>query len=166
MTNNKAIPVVSAIIERENNGSREILMQTRWKHEDDPKYTGTIELPAGTIKKYENIIEALKREVKEETGLDIEIKNLKTSKFYSPQGDDEAFAFIPFCGQQQTKEGKAAVGFVFICEVVGGKIKPQEDEVKDIKWVSIKEVREMLKNPKKLFALQIGALEFYLDSLS
>ena len=165
MTNDKSIPVVSAIIERENNGKKEILFQTRWKPKKDPKYSGTFEIPAGVIKKYENIVEALKREVEEETGLKVEIKNLKTSKIYSPQGDDESFAFIPFCGQQQTKEGKPWVGFVFICEVISGEIKPQKDEVKDIQWISVEKVKEILKTPKQLFALQIGALELYLKNL-
>ncbi len=159
------IPVVSAIIEREKNGGKEILLQTRWRLQSDPKYSGTIEIPAGQIDKYEDITVALKREVKEETGLDVDIKNLRTSKTYKPQGDDESFAFIPFCGQQQTKKGKPWIGFVFICEVIGGEIKAQKDEVKDIQWVSVEEVKKMLKNPKKIFALQIGALELYLDNL-
>jgi len=161
----KSIPVVSAIIEREINGKKEILMQTRWKPENDPKYSGAIEIPAGVIEKYENVMDALKREVKEETGLEVEIRDLKTSKIYRPQGDDESFAFVPFCGQQQTKQGKPWIGFVFICKTIGGEIKAQEDEVKDIRWVPVEEVEEMLKNPKQLFALQIGALELYLEHL-
>ena len=165
MVNNKSIPVVSAIIEREKNGKKEILIQTRWKPERDQKYSGTIEIPAGVIEKYENVIDALKREVKEETGLNVEIKNLKTSKIYKPQGDDESFAFIPFCGQQQTKQGNPWIGFVFICEAIGGEIKAQKEEVKDIRWVPVEEVKEILKNPKQVFALQIGALEIYLDYL-
>lgn len=162
---NQPIPVVSAIIERENNGRKEILIQTRWKPKRDQMYSGTFEIPAGVIEKYENILDALKREVREETGLEVEIKNLKTSKTYKPQGDDESFAFIPFCGQQQTKQGKPWIGFVFVCNVKGGKIKAQEDEVKDIKWIPIEEVKEMLKNPKQFFALQIGVLELYLSYL-
>lgn len=60
------IPVISAIIERSYNGKTEILIQTRWKPEKDPIYSGTFEIAAGWIEKYENVYDALKREVMEE----------------------------------------------------------------------------------------------------
>ena len=41
------LPIVSAIIEREHNGEQEILVQTRWKPERDPLYSGALEIPAG-----------------------------------------------------------------------------------------------------------------------
>ena len=165
MLKERPLPVVSAIIEREKDNKKEILLQTRWKPSSDPKYSGTFEIPAGIIEIGENIIDALKREVKEETGLGVEIKGLKSSKTYRPQGDDESFAFVPFCGQQQLKEGKPWIGFVFICKVVGGEIRPQKEEVRDIRWVSIDEVKELLKKPERFFALQLGALELYINSL-
>ena len=45
------IPVVSAIVEREHKSQIEILIQTRWKLKKDPIYSGTIEIPAGRIKR-------------------------------------------------------------------------------------------------------------------
>jgi hypothetical protein len=63
------LPIVSAIIEREHNGEKEILVQTRWKPERDPLYSGTLEIPAGGMHVYENVYDAVKREVLEETGL-------------------------------------------------------------------------------------------------
>ncbi len=65
-----AIPCVAAIIEKCENGKRYILMQRRYK-EDDKNTNGLLEIPAGKIREYENIFVALKREIKEETGLDI-----------------------------------------------------------------------------------------------
>ena len=32
------VPIVSAIIEREHHGEKEILVQTRWKPDRDPRY--------------------------------------------------------------------------------------------------------------------------------
>src|SRR5271154_4901651 len=94
------IPVVSAIIERVHDGEIEVLIQTRWKPERDAKYSGTFEIPAGWIDYYENVYDALKREVKEETGLNVTeiIPDIKT-KIHSPSNDG-AFAFLPFCCQQ------------------------------------------------------------------
>jgi 8-oxo-dGTP pyrophosphatase MutT (NUDIX family) len=50
-------------------GEKEILVQTRWKPDRDPLYSGTLEIPAGGMHVYENVYDAVKREVLEETGL-------------------------------------------------------------------------------------------------
>ncbi len=51
------VPIVLAIIEREHEGETEILVQTRWKPDKDPKYSGALEMPAGTLEKYETVYE-------------------------------------------------------------------------------------------------------------
>src|SRR4030095_102972 len=95
------LPIVSAIIEREHNGEKEILVQTRWKPERDPLYSGTLEIPAGGMHVYEDVYDAVKREVLEETGLRVTsfYPDIRT-KTYAPK-DDDCFAFVPFCCQQQ-----------------------------------------------------------------
>ena len=55
---------VAAIIEKILNTEKYILIQTRQK-EDGAETNGMLEIPAGKIREYENIFEALKREVKE-----------------------------------------------------------------------------------------------------
>lgn len=159
---NVCIPVVSAIVERVKDGKKEILVQTRWQPEIDPKYSGTIEIPAGWIDRYENVYEAVKREVFEETGLRVKkiIPEVKT-KEYSPR-DDSNFAFVPFCCQQQLKGGKPWVGFVFLCEAEDGELRHQEEETKDVRWIEVKELKKIFENtPKKIFTLQLGVLEYY-----
>lgn len=71
-SNQIALPFVSAIVERENDGEKEVLIQTRWRPNAEWNYHNTIEIPAGVLDKgYENVLDAVKREVKEETGLDV-----------------------------------------------------------------------------------------------
>ena len=65
-----AIPCVAAIIEKIVNNKKYILIQTRQK-EDGAETNGMLEIPAGKIREYENVFVALRREVKEETGLTI-----------------------------------------------------------------------------------------------
>ena len=65
-----AIPCVAAIIEKIINNEKYILIQTRQK-EDGAETNGMLEIPAGKIREYENVFVALRREVKEETGLTI-----------------------------------------------------------------------------------------------
>jgi 8-oxo-dGTP pyrophosphatase MutT (NUDIX family) len=158
-----AVPIVSAIIERERDGEIEVLIQTRWKPGIDPKYSGTLEIPAGGIGKHENVYAALKREVYEETGLRvIDIKPNVQTETYSRWGD-EVFAFVPFCCQQQTK-GTARVGFVFLCTVEDREPNPNRDEVRDIQWVNRRELRTLLEEtPERIFTFQLGVLHFYLD---
>ena len=55
---------VSAIIERLQNGQLEVLLQTRWKPEEDPKHSGLLEVPGGRIELGEDVYPALKREEK------------------------------------------------------------------------------------------------------
>ena len=159
------IPVVSAIIERTKNWAVEVLVQTRWKPDRDPEYSGTLEMPAGWIDKYENVYDALRREVFEETGLKIKkfYPDIKT-KVHEPR-DDSAFAFVPFCANQQLKGGQPWIGFVFVCEVEDGDPVPQEDEVKDIRWMKKEDLKDIFeKTPEKIFTLQLGVLDFYLNS--
>jgi len=156
--------IVSAIIERERNGELEVLIQTRWKPENDPVYSGTLEIPAGGMNKYENVYDAVKREVFEETGLKvIGFKpDIKTKK-YSPK-DDDCFAFVPFCCQQQLKGGLPRVGFVFLCEVEDGILKPAKREVKSIEWIDKTKLRRIVEEtPEKIFTLQLGVLDYYLN---
>lgn len=157
------IPVVSAIIERSRKGDTEILMQTRWKPDRDIEYSGMIEVPAGWIQPFEDVYSALAREILEETGLVITriISGVRTP-VYSSNGD-AAFAFRPFCCQQQLRGGLPWVGFVFLCEVEDQQPRAQADEVKDIRWVNLAKLGKMLEN-KEIFTLQAGVLQYYLSS--
>lgn len=160
-----SLPVISAIIERSKGGEKEILVQTRWKPKKDPKYSGCLEIPAGKIREFENVYEALNREVFEETGLKI-IKispDIKT-KIHSPSKDG-SFAFQPFCCQQQIKGGQPWIGFVFLCQVEDKEPIKEGDDTRDIHWMKKSELKKIFeKSPEKIFTLQLGALEYYFKS--
>jgi 8-oxo-dGTP pyrophosphatase MutT (NUDIX family) len=108
---------VSAIIERLCDGEWEVLLQTRWKPEEDPKYSGLLEIPGGRMEYGEDVYTTLKREVKEECGLDIEtVKPRKDVEIRGKYGT-VSVAFVPFCGEQYL--GSNYVGFVFVCTAKG-----------------------------------------------
>jgi len=156
--------IVSAIIEREYDGELEILVQTRWKLEKDPVYSGTLEIPAGGIHTYENVYNAVRREVREETGLRVKsfYPDIQTKIF--SQKDDGCFAFLPFCCQQQLMGGIPRVGFVFICQVDDQEFIPNNNEVKNIRWMKIPELRTIVETfPQKVFTLQLPVLVYYLE---
>jgi 8-oxo-dGTP diphosphatase len=156
------VPIVSAIIEREHEGEIEVLIQTRWKPERDPLYSGTLEIPAGGIHRYENVYEAVKREVLEETGLRVTsfYPDIRT-KTYAPK-DDDCFAFVPFCCQQQLKGGLPRIGFVFICQVEDAEPVPRPEEVRDIRWMKKADLQKIFEDtPERIFTLQLGVLDYY-----
>lgn len=158
------IPIVSAIIERDHDGEKEILVQTRWKPDRDPHYSGTLEIPAGGMHRYENVYDAVKREVLEETGLQVIsfYPDIRT-KTYAPH-DDDCFAFVPFCCQQQLKGGLPRVGFVFLCQVENAEPVPQHEEVRDVRWMKTSELRKIIEEtPERIFTLQLGVLDYYLN---
>ena len=158
--------VVSAIVERERDGKIEVLIQTRWKPERDPLYSGLLEIPAGCVDHYENVYDAIAREVFEETGLKVtRFKPDIRTKIFSNQ-DDDCFAFVPFCCQQQLRGGWPRVGFVFRCEVEDREPLPGEGEVKEIRWMARSELAEIIgKIPEKVFTLQLGVLDYYLRTV-
>ncbi|MFA6391335.1 MAG: NUDIX hydrolase [Patescibacteria group bacterium] len=159
-----SLPIISAIIERQKDGETEILVQTRWKPEEDPVYTGCLEIPAGKIREFENVYDALNREVKEETGLKITsiFPDIKT-KTHSPK-DDGSFAFQPFCCQQQTKGGRPWIGFVFICNVEDKTPLKEGDNTRDIRWIKKSELKRIFEEtPEKIFTLQLGVLDYYFN---
>lgn len=158
------IPFVGAIIERTSADVKEVLIQTRWKPDRDPKYSGTFEFAAGVMDRpFENVYEVLEREIKEETGLILKsIKGDSRTREFVPQGDDCAFGFRPYCCTQQLREGKPWIGFIFVCEVEEGEPTNQETETRDVRWVNVEEIRRLYKSdPQKFFTLEIPAWEYY-----
>jgi SAM-dependent methyltransferase len=159
-----AIPYCGAIIERDQNGEKEILMQTRWKPHADPVYSGTLEFPAGVLDKpFEDVHDTLAREIKEEAGLTLKaIRQDDRTPMATTGKDDEIMGFRPYCCTQQLKNGKPWIGFVFICEVEPGEPVAQLSEAKDAKWMSVDEVKDIYKNSsEKLFGLELPAWHYY-----
>ncbi|HET6746599.1 MAG TPA: methyltransferase domain-containing protein [Candidatus Saccharimonadales bacterium] len=163
-----AIPYCGAIVEREQNGEKEVLMQTRWKPHRDPVYSGTLEFPAGVLDKpFEDVHDALAREIKEEAGLTLKaIKQDNRTPALGTGKDDSVIGFRPYCCTQQLNNGKPWIGFVFICEVEPGEPTAQLSEAKDAKWMKVSEVKELYeKSPEKFFGLELPAWHYYFNEM-
>lgn len=158
-------PNISAIIERVQEGRKQILVGTRWKPARDPVYSGCLEIPAGHIDAYENVYETVRREVFEETGLKVRsIKPDIQTRVHSTSRDDAAFAFVPLCGQQQLRGGKPWISYAFICEVEDTEPVPNLDEVKDVQWMDYEELKRLFDHePERIFTFQLSALDFYFN---
>lgn len=169
MTNGQPKAIISAILLKKRGEEIKIFLQTRWKPKISPTYSGMLEIPAGAIDSYENVYDALKREVKEETNLDvIKILDDYQGSIIESRKNDKAFVFKPYICQQalETNNGLPWVGFVFLCEV-NGELKINENEANDPRWVSIKELENIVNNqPENIFPLQLPVLKYFIDNFS
>ena len=155
-----AKPCVGAIVEKDIDGEKCILLQTRFKR-DGGDTNGKLELPAGKIREYENILSALQREVYEETGLTI-TKIVGTGSLFSSHDKDvETISFEPFCVTQNMSGAYSIILLTFVCEADGDLLE-STDETQNIRWVKADLVRQMvLDEPEKFFFMHINALKKY-----
>ena len=134
------VPGVAAII---RDPQRRILVQRNKE--------GIWNLPAGAIDPGEKPAQAIVREVFEETGLNIRptgilgvIGGQPEYRMTYPNGDTIESTTI-----------------VFECEVVGGKLRPQDDETSKIQYFSIDNMPELVVPfPRDIFSDPVGGTFF------
>lgn len=110
---------VAAIITRQMDGATQILLTRR----NVPPFKGQWCLPGGHLDRYEPIKEAIRREVREETGLEFDA------------------AFFGSFDEIMPKHNIHAVVSVFAGEG-SGTLQAQESEVSEINWFSLHDACE------------------------
>lgn len=154
------IASVSAIIERIIEGEVAVYVQTRWKSTGG--YSETYEIPGGKIEAGEDVYVALRREVKEETGLEITKIKPEATTMVNGDAGQIGVAFVPFCGN--LFYGSFVVGFVFVCEANGDINYQNVNEAKNPRWIKLGELKRMIeKEPESFFPYYLGALKYYVD---
>ena len=154
-------PGVGGIIERMIDQVPYILIQERYK-DDAPLENGMIEIPAGKIREYENVYDCLRREIKEETGLDVvEIKGEAESAIYEANGY-QVLSYEPFSCAQNIKGYYPIMVHVFICKAEG-TLLIKTNETQNLKWVSLAELSEQLKRSEnRFYPMHVLTLKKYL----
>ena len=105
-----------------NNEGKVLLVKRK-----NPPNKGSWAIPGGKVKYGETLEEAVKREIKEETNLDVKVK--------------EPLAIVEII-----KEGFHYVIIDFICEIIGGEVKASSD-AEEAKFFSIEEIKELKTSP-------------------
>jgi 8-oxo-dGTP diphosphatase len=90
-------------------------------------WSGKWTVPGGKVEFGERILDAVKREAKEETGLDVEpVKLIEVDE--AIVGEERHYIFLNY-----------------LCKIVGGKLKPSSDAA-DAKWFSKEEIEKIETN--------------------
>ena len=150
-------PNARAIIERIINGKIEVVIQMRYE-ENKP---GLYEFPGGKIEHCESFFDALRREVKEETGLEI-IKiagEENVIRCENPYFGIECFR--PYAVYQTVNGKKDSLGAYFICAAVG-ELLIEGDHSKDIKWINLDQFQSMLDTEGLFSGMDRAAALLYL----
>lgn len=155
-----AKPGVGGIIEQIFNGVHYILLQTRYK-DDAPLEAGLIEIPGGKVRAFENIFDCLRREIFEETGLEVlEIEGEQESTVVEINGY-RVISYTPFACSQNLRGDYPIMVQTFICRAQG-EVVEQTDEARNARWVSVETLKEMLRNGERSFyPMDIATLKKY-----
>jgi 8-oxo-dGTP diphosphatase len=151
---------VRAIIERQTDNGVEILIQQRIK----PNEIGIpYELPGGRLEEFESFLSGLKREVKEETGLDIISISGAETKIETKEINTNVEVLQPFAVYQTLKGPVDSMGIYFRCRAEGNLLQ-EGDETKNIKWISIQELENAIrKNLIDVSWVDKSGILYYLD---
>lgn len=162
MTETFAIPCVGALIPRVVDSRPCLLLQERRKP-DIGVEDGLLELPAGKLREYENVFDALRREVQEETGLNVTRIRGEGEGFGREVLGYDIRTVTPYCVTQNLSGGYSILLSTFICEVEG-EPRAQEGETAAPRWIPLPELGQRLKHqPEAFYPLHLGALHKYLE---
>lgn len=152
-----------AIVERDTDDGTMIIVQVRNKPYEDGKW---LELPGGRIEEFESLVSALRREVREETGLEItSIEGLDT-RFETGSADANVECLVPFAVYQTIKGPVDSMGVYFLCRAEG-KLLATGDNTENIQWTPVKQIARWAKDePEKFGWVDRAGMLFYLRSKS
>lgn len=138
---------VRGIIIRKYENELQAIIQLR-KREGEPEM---YELPGGRINEYEKITDGLKREIMEETGLNvIKIYNEQESITTTGNGTKSSFSIEcikPFAAYQTIKGPVDSFGIYFVCEVEG-VLSTEGDDTADVHWENIDGIQKIIDDHK------------------
>ena len=113
--------------------------------ESNEKYYGQWNFPAGHVDEGENIMEGAIREVKEETGCDVKLTGL-----------------LPIKTVYQNDIPTLIVEFT--AEIINEDIKFDKNEILDVKWIDIEDIKNMDKNTLRALDTNKATFESFINN--
>jgi 8-oxo-dGTP diphosphatase len=148
-----------AIIERGGPDGKEVLIQERNKpHEGQT----CLELPGGRVEEFESLIDTLKREVREETGLELSFIQGQETRVETSGMDARVECLQPFAAYQTIHGLVDSFGLYFICQA-DGQLLAAGDETRGMGWMPISDIARLLNDAsERISFVDRAGLAFYL----
>jgi len=152
-----------AIIERNGQDGLEILVQVRNKPHEGGKW---IELPGGRFEEFESLVDGLRREVREETGLEISFIEGLDTRIETNRADTNVECMRPFAVYQTLRGPVDSMGVYFRCRAEG-QLLEVGDDTEHPHWVAVSEIERLMNDdPNQFLFLDLAGLVFYLKQVS
>jgi ADP-ribose pyrophosphatase YjhB (NUDIX family) len=150
------IPNVYGVVYREGGVEPAVLLQTRWKPESDPVNSGLLELPGGKWRSWERAEAALRREVAEESGIEIVVR---ATSHPLTQNQQEIARWEQVQVVQMVK-GPYPSMLVVLRASGHGEPLSRGDGSRDARWYAVRELSAFVKKSPELFTpLSLSVLQ-------
>lgn len=147
---------VRGLLVREAENEKQLIIQLRKKNGEPEVY----ELPGGRINEYERIVDGLKREILEETGLKVKSIYGERGAIVADGVSFKAECIKPFSAYQTLDGPVDSFGIHFICEVEGEPLT-RGDDTEDIHWADKEEIQNLI-NAHKFLGVDLPAVMMFL----
>lgn len=147
---------VRGLVVRESERGKELIIQLRNRAGEREVY----ELPGGRINEYEKMVDGLRREIMEETGLTIKGIWGERDSVITTGSSFSTECIKPYASYQTIEGPVDSFGVYFLCEAEGEPQKEGDDSA-DVHWAGLDEVQKVI-DEKRFSEIDLPAVLMWL----
>lgn len=147
---------VRGLVVRKSANGKQLLIQLRKRKGEAEVY----ELPGGRINEYEKMVDGLRREIMEETGLAVQAIHGEQDSVITTGRSFSMECIKPYATYQTIEGPVDSFGVYFLCEAEG---EPQRegDDSADVHWACLDEVQKLI-DEKRFSEIDFPAVFMFL----